>query len=196
MKVNLAVLAMMAALFVAGTALYQVVWRGQLRPALRTHVLNRLRVGWVRIHSQLTARVVGPAHSVLPGLVTGLPPHRNLVDPCVSRWAKGFLRETPVRLGFLALLTVAVWREADIRAAWNRQGPAPGNLDPVESLINGCVDATKWIIFVLPTKVPETPVQLWESPTEAVGLLRTPIVALLLCYAAFLLLPPHSRWWV
>ncbi|WP_331764077.1 hypothetical protein OG944_38700 (plasmid) [Streptomyces anulatus] len=189
LKVNLVVLAMMAALFVAGTALYQVVWRGHLRRALRTHVRNRLRVEWVRLHSQLTARVVGPAHSVLPGLVTGLPPHRNLVDPCASRWAKGFLKETPVRLGFLAILAVAVWREADIRAAWRRPGPVPGSRDPVESLINGCVDATKWIIFVLPARVPETPLQLWERPTEAVGLLRTPIVALLLCYAAFLLLP-------
>jgi hypothetical protein len=168
------------------------IWRWRGWPNLWRLTGNRARIEVARLASRLTARVVGPIHSVLPGVVTGLPQHRNLADLCVSRWASSFLRFIPSRLIVVIVLAVGVWHEADVREAWNRTGPAPRNLDPLRALIAGCVDVTKWVIYTLwevPSRLPGTGMRLWEHPAEAVGLLRIPIVALLLYWGAAAALP-------
>ncbi|MFE5300182.1 hypothetical protein [Streptomyces sp. NPDC056632] len=176
----------LAAVLVVGIAA-QYVWVRHLGPFMRRHVVVRARVEFRRLASRLTAHVVEPAHSVLPDVVSGLPPHEGLADLCVSRWSRSFLRGIPARMLLAALLATAVWREADIRQAWTQ--PEADSLDPLASLIKGCVDAVRWLVFVVPAQLPGTAVRIWEHPTESVGLLRTPIVFLLLCWALFALLP-------
>lgn len=180
--------AVSGALLVVGLTVWYC-WQQHAWPFLKQHVGARMRIEFRRLVSRLTARVVGPVHSVLPGVVTGLPPHPGLADLCISRWARSFLTGIPMRGFLMAALATAVWREADIRKSWARREVDPQNLDPIASLIKGCVEVVQWLIFQLPAEMPGTAARIWEHPTESVGLLRTPIVALLLCWGMITLLP-------
>lgn len=179
--------AKLAALCALGTAVY-FTWI-RYWPLFQQHVVLRVRHEFRRLTSRLTARVVAPTYSVLPGVVMGLPPNRRLSDLCISRWARAFLTDIPMRVLPVAALVVAVWNEAVIRREWARKGPAPQTSDPLKAWIGGCVDAVRWAIFVLPSELSAMAARVWGHPTEAVGLFRPLIVAVLLCGVILLVLP-------
>ncbi|MGW7172278.1 hypothetical protein [Streptomyces xanthophaeus] len=155
-----------------------VVWivgsKVRLKEFLRARITRPARAGMDRLGNVILARFTAP---MIP-----LAPCRSLAFQCVEKWSRAFPMTAGLRLGTLFVVASLVWHEGWIREGWSRPAPAGSPPSPLGSLGLKVKNFGEWGWGGL-TGIPGTAERIWGHPTEVVGLLRTPIVAVLLVCA-------------
>ncbi|MGA4979292.1 hypothetical protein [Streptomyces cinereoruber] len=163
------------------------VWE-PIRGRFRLWVVDPARARLRRTSDAIVARVTVPMAGLLPLVVDELPYRRNLAPRCVEQWARFFPVAAGIRVCVLIGFATLVWNEKAIREGLGHPAPPPADtLDPLGFIVSQVKAFGAWVWDGV-TGMPGTAARIWDHPTETFGLLRTPIVLVLMVCALPMLL--------